>query len=169
MSKSRIVHLACFQRHSPLLAAVFVIVSTLGCGGGGGGTTPAAYPSSPPAESLLGTDANADGIRDNVEAEINTRYATSSVKRDLSMRSSAALTAAMAVSASDPVAARAALSSESTHITCLRTQLTPIEREELDLEVMVMTANTAERAHQLQAVRDAAGAFVMAIPASAPC
>lgn len=94
--------------------------------------------------SLSGTDANSNGVRDDIDRYIDLRSDTAPQKQSLRMVSKA-MTAAMASAPTDAIALRSAADALNMGVACLWKNYPPDVANKMTLEMRKVTINTKNR------------------------
>lgn len=128
-------------------------------GGGGGGTPPVALTASQAfakletsgelpvldrSASLAGTDANADGLRDDIERHINSKSDSAPQKNSLKSFSRS-LSTAMTVDTQDQNALRGVANSMNTSVSCIWKTYPSGSASPMVREIEKLTVNTRAR------------------------
>jgi len=151
-----------------MIKKIFVIslVGILaGCGGGGSSGTAAdtsktpkeqvmaletsgAIPKLDRGNTLVGTDANANGVRDDVEAFVTSNY-TTSIQRTAAMQTAKAMQQALNVDKADILAVKVVAREISRGINCIYTKFDGAngakQPAQVAQELEAITANTKQR------------------------
>ncbi len=128
-----------------------------GGGGGGGSTAPLTVsqafakleasgelPVLDRSDSLTGTDANADGVRDDIERHIDSKSDTQPQKNSLKSFSRS-LSTAMTVDTQDQNALRSVANSMNTSVTCIWKTYPSGSASPMVREIEKLTVNTRAR------------------------
>ncbi len=151
----------------PLLT-VTLLAALAGCGGGGGGSTDSSpttprtakeslqaletagdIPALERSASVAGTDANADGVRDDVEAYIRTQYASASApQRTAALQYARGMQAALLVDPADGTAVKAVKRQLSRANHCLYARFdssSAVQPAAVGAQLRAVTTNTKAR------------------------
>ena len=145
----------------------------LACGGGSAGTNPPSNPnvingiSVPPdpgaagLATVAGIDTDANGIRDDIDRFIATRYGTNATALSAARQSARARQTLLTTHSTDHTAARIALQDSSDAGSCAGRALRTVNLNSTDelREIYLRTYNTPERLAQYKSVVAAAGPF----------
>jgi len=147
-----------------LSASALVVVLTA-CGGGSGGGNASGTNGLPPdpgaagVRTVVGIDSNANGIRDDVEVQIDARYGTDPTAFAAATETAKVMQRALIISASDSAAVEAHFETSVRTASCLYQQLGRDAKKagEIITRVHIMTFNTPERMAQWRSVSAAIG------------
>lgn len=170
--------------HGPV--ALFLALALSGCGGGGSSVDSAASPAQRVAQleasgelpkldrtdSIAGIDANANGVRDDIEQHIEKKY-TEPARRKAAMQTARAYQQMLLVDKSDAVALDAASELGSRAIVCASSVFTGSEesvvRYRMSAELESMTTNTKARLLAYLAYNKARSGTVSTMPKGDTC
>ena len=170
--------------HGP--AALFLAMALSGCGGGGSSVDPTASPAQRVAQleasgelpkldrtdSIAGIDANANGVRDDIEQYIEKKY-TEPAQRKAAMQTARAYQQMLLVDKSDAMELERVSEASWRAVGCERLAFPGSEGAKqswkMAQEVKAMTTNTKERLKSLLAYNKARSGSVSSMPEGAAC
>jgi hypothetical protein len=117
--------------------------------------------------TLAGTDANKNGVRDDIDAVLEHANLTSDV-RAASEKLAAQLQALLASPPSDLAAARAAAAALSGDVACLQQQA-PTKFRSISTELHIYTFNTAARLDAYVAFEGTLSGQTLTLPKAPSC
>ena len=118
--------------------------------------------------SNAGTDANADGVRDDVEKYVASLTDTPAQKKALLMLSKA-MNTALAASPTDQTALRAATDQMNNSVACIWKNYPPEIADQKVLEVRKVTINTRGRYDTYMKYNAAVAGTVVKLPREVNC
>ena len=172
----------------PLFILVTISITACGGGGGGGGDTNIlSHSSSATIEEVLktaeqsgelpklnrgasvaGPDINNNGVRDDIDAYIDSL--PDSVEQKAALRqASAAITQAMVIDAADQNALANALKQIASASACLHARYDSLTASSKNLEMEKLTVNTKERFAAYEAFNNAASGHSFVLPQGDGC
>jgi hypothetical protein len=123
------------------------------------------------SDSVTGPDANANGVRDDIEAYVNSLPDTAEQKQVL-LRQSKALTAAMAAMATvppDETALRQATNLINIGVACIYEKYPELQADKKVSEMRKLTVNTRARYNAYMAFSAAVSGIVLKRPREVNC
>lgn len=174
----------CARGHGPIV--LFLALTLLGCGGGGSSVDPAASPAQRVAQleasgelpkldrtdSIAGIDANANGVRDDIEQHIENKH-TEPAQRKAAMQTARAYQQMLLVDKSDAMELERVSQASWRTVGCERLAFPGPEGAKqswkMAQEVKAMTTNTKERLKAFLAYNKARSGSVSSMPEGDAC
>ena len=184
-------------RLRPLAAAVLLTLTLAACGGGGGGSSEPEAPTTPPVQTeptaaeniaaleasgaipkldrsaqVKGTDANSNGVRDDIDTYIAAKYSQQAQRAALT-QFAAALQSSLLANKADASAVKALSVRGSRAINCIYTRFDgkngTAHPSAAAQEVISITTNTKERLIAHLAFSKALDGAVLTLPEGNTC
>lgn len=174
--------------HSKLLALLLPVL-LVACGGGGGGSAVAAEPATSQQQlavleangsipkldrssALAGTDADGNGIRDDIDSFIAANYKNPS-ERTAVQQIAKSYQSVLTVDLKDPVAIKAVSDFETRAIHCVHIRFAGVNSSNnpsaVSSEIKSISTNTKPRLLQLLAYSNALDGSVFSLPKGDTC